>query len=435
MVPKRIASVLINSLKGGVVPRIGLPYITVGRAAEIDTLLHDIAIISEGGSSFRFIVGAYGSGKSFLIQTIRNYAMDKNFVVADADLTPERRLWGNKGQGLATYRELVSNLATKTRPEGGALAVILDRWISSIQNDVIVTEGLPADDPCFPDLVARKIHNVINELHDMVHGVEFARLLSQYYQFGVEDNEEGKNRILRWFKGEYTSKSEVKSALGMSLLINDDNWYDCIKLFAFFLKRAGYAGMLLLLDELVNIWKIPHAITRQYNYEKLLSMYNDILQGKAQHLGILMGATPQCIEDKRRGVFSYEALRSRLEEGRFGKSGVRDMLAPIIRLEPLSHEEMLILVEKLAAIHADLFGYQQIMTEEDLATFIRTESERIGADTHITPREVIRDFIELLNIVQQHPETSAATLMAQDSFVHAKPVEDPEADLFAEFEL
>lgn len=127
-VPKRIAQIVLNSLKGGVVPRIGLPYITVGRKAEIEALLHDVDVIQEGGASFRFIVGRYGSGKSFLLQTIRNYVMDKKFVVVDGDLSPERRLQGSKGQGLATYRELIQNLSTKTRPEGGALTLILDQF-------------------------------------------------------------------------------------------------------------------------------------------------------------------------------------------------------------------------------------------------------------------------------------------------------------------
>ncbi len=435
MIPRRIASTLINSLKGGVVPRIGLPYITVGRTIEIQALLHDIAIIGDGGAAFRFIVGAYGSGKSFLIQTIRNYAMDRNFVVADADLSPERRLWGNKGQGLATYRELARNLATKTRPEGGALALILDRWISSVQNE-IVSEGLSAEDAAFPQAVSDRIHAVVSELCDMIHGFEFSRLLSLYYSASIQGDDETKHNVLRWFRGEYSGKSEAKATLGVSLVINDNNWYDFVKLLALFLKRAGYSGMLILMDELVNIWKIHHAITRQYNYEKILAMYNDILQGKARHLGILMGATPQCIEDRRRGVFSYEALRSRLEEGKFGKKGIHDILAPIIRLEPLSNEEMLILVEKLAAIHADVFEYERAITEDELAEFITMESARVGADVHITPREVIRDFIELLNIAHQHPETPVTELLSSDSFVHAKPIDpDESAEPFAEFDI
>ena len=360
--------------------------------------------------------------------------MDKNFVVADADLSPDRRLHGSKGQGLATYRELVRNLATKTRPEGGGLSLILDRWISGIQNE-LVSQGLSSSDPTFNQKVESKIHEIVSELNEMVHGFEFAKLLTRYYQSTLENDDEGKAKVLRWFRGEYHGKSEVKKELGLSLLVNDENWYDCLKILALFLKRAGYGGMLILIDELVNIWKIPHSITRQYNYEKILSMYNDTLQGKARHLGILMGATPQCIEDKQRGVFSYEALRSRLAEGRFGKSGVRDMLAPIIRLEPLSYEEMLILVEKLANIHADLFDYKKILSEDDLVDFIKIESARIGADTHITPREVIRDFIELLNIMQQNPETNPADLLQSKQFVNAKSEAEEENLPFAEFEI
>lgn len=438
-VPKRMATVIVNSLKGGVVPRIGLPYITVGRKGEIDALLRDIEVISEGGAAFRFIVGPYGAGKSFLLQTIRNYAMDRNFAVMDADLAPERRLQGAQGQGLATYKELIKNLATRTSPEGGALQLVLDRWISSVQSEVAIATGLDPEDPAFDAAVEKKILEVINELHQLVHGFEFARLLITYFRACRRDDDNTKACVLKWFRGEYAYKRDAKAELGISIIITDADWYEYIKLFAFFLKRAGYNGLLVLIDELVNLYKIPNGITRQYNYEKILAMYNDVLQGKAQWLGILMGGTPQCMEDERRGIFSYEALRSRLKTGRFATSSqAQDLLAPIIRLKPLTAEEMLVLCEKLAAIHAQLFGYTQILTEEDLIEFVKIEFSRVGADSHITPREVIRDFIELLDIVFQHPEKKPAEILGSSSFAAAKPAAQQEKDAqgeFADFEV
>ncbi len=435
-IPKRIASAVINSLKGGVVPRIGLPYITVGRETEIKALLHDVDIIADGGASFRFIVGKYGSGKSFLLQTIRNYVMDKNFVVADADLSPERRLQGTKGQGLATYKELIKNISTKTRPEGGALTLILDRWISSVQSETAAETGLSASDPAFSAAVEKKIYSVINSLSELVHGFDFARLLTIYYRSYTEGQDEKKAQVVKWFRGEYTTKTEAKNELGVNIIITDDDWYEYIKLFASFLKQAGYSGLIILIDELVNIYKIPHSITRQYNYEKILTMYNDTLQGKAKYMGIIMCGTPQCIEDTRRGVYSYEALRSRLAEGRFSAEDARDMLAPVIKLLPLTNEEMLILVEKLADIHAQLFGYEKTLTQEDLITFIKIEFGRIGADVSITPREVIRDFIELLDILYQHPGKDVASLLNSDSFSYAKDESfSDETEDFAEFTI
>lgn len=438
-IPKRIANTVINSLKGGVVPRVGLPYITVGRETEINALLHDVEIIADGGASFRFIVGKYGSGKSFLLQTIRNYVMDRNFVVADADLSPERRLQGTKGQGLATYKELIRNLSTKTRPEGGALTLILDRWISGVQSETAAESGLDIQDPAFGKLVEKRIFEVVNALNEMVHGFDFARLLTIYYRSYLDGDDESKAKVVKWFRGEYATKTEARAELGVNIIITDDDWYEYIKLFAAFLQKAGYSGMLILIDELVNIYKIPNSITRQYNYEKILTMYNDTLQGKASYLGIIMSGTPQCIEDTRRGVYSYEALRSRLAEGRFARDGARDMLAPVIRLAPLTYEEMLVLIEKLADIHAGLFGYAQTLTQEDMVRFIQIEFGRIGADANITPREVIRDFIELLDIVFQNPGTDVAELLQSEGFQYAKSQaggeqagEDGE---FAEFEI
>ena len=435
-IPKRIAQALLNSLKGGVVPRVGLPYIAVGRKEEIDALLHDVDIIAEGGASFRFLVGKYGSGKSFLLQTIRNYVMAKNFVVVDADLSPERRLQGTRGQGLATYKELIRNMSTKTKPEGGALSLILDRWISNVQQEVMASENLSVTSAQLPGLVEKRISAVIYSLNEMVHGFDFARLLTLYYQAYIAGDDETKAKVLKWFRGEYGTKTEARQELGVHMVITDDDWYEYLKLFACFLKQAGYAGMLILIDELVNIYKIPNAITRQYNYEKILTMYNDTMQGKAQHLGLILCGSPQCMEDPRRGVYSYEALRSRLAEGHFAGEH-KDLLSPVIRLQPLTPEEMLILIEKLADIHAGLYEYAQIVTQQDMGDFIEIEFGRIGADVHITPREVIRDFIEVLDIVYQNPSLQVRTLLNSEQFTYARnAVQEGETDQeFAEFDL
>ena len=435
-VPKRIAQIVLNSLKGGVVPRIGLPYITVGRKAEIEALLHDVDVIQEGGASFRFIVGRYGSGKSFLLQTIRNYVMDKKFVVVDGDLSPERRLQGSKGQGLATYRELIQNLSTKTRPEGGALTLILDRWINSVQTQV-VSEGIASDDPKFEAAVDQKIYGVISSLNELVHGFDFAKLLNMYYHAYMSGDDETKAKVVKWFRGEYSHKTEAKKDLGVDIIISDSDWYEYLKLFATFFRQAGYAGLMIMIDELVNIYKIPNAISRQYNYEKILTMYNDTLQGKAKYLGIIMCGTPQAVEDRRRGVYSYEALRSRLASGKFVQESARDMYAPVIKLEPLTAEEMLVLTEKLADMHANLYGYERTITDNDLAQFIKIEYARVGADTNITPREIIRDFIELLDIVWQNPDKKITDLLNSDQFSYTKSeaVSDNAEKDYTEFKI
>ncbi|WP_273446675.1 ATP-binding protein [Thermophilibacter provencensis] len=400
-VPKRIAAVIINSLKGGVVPRIGLPYITVGREREIQALLHDLDLVADGGASFRFLVGRYGAGKSFLLQTIRTHAMGNAFVVADADLSPERRLQGGQGQGLATYRELIRNLSTKTRPEGGALALVLDRWVAALREQPDAEAALAAQ---------------LSPIQELVCGFDFTQVLRLYYRASLEGNDDARAGVVKWLRGEFRTKTEARGELGVNACITDDTWYEYLKLFAQFLVGAGYRGLVVLIDELVNLYKIPNATSRQYNYEKILTMYNDTLQGKAHHLGIIMGGTPQSIEDRRRGVFSYEALRSRLTQGRFASAGLADMLAPVIHLEPLTYEELLVLIEKLADIHAGYFGYERTLTEAQLVGFLKVEFGRVGADTHLTPREVIRDFIELLDIVCQNPGADVDALLKTDAF-------------------
>ena len=434
-VPKRIANTVINALKGGVVPRVGLEYITVGRAREIDAILHDIDIIADGGATFRFIVGKYGSGKSFLLQTIRNYATAKGFVVADADLSPERRFAGTRGQGLATYKELIRNLSVKSKPDGGALPLILEKWISGIQSQV--ARSCDINNPAFNSMVEQQIYTVAGELEGMVSGFEFAKAVIAYWRAYREDDATTKSNVLKWFRGEYTSKKEARDELSINYIVTDETWYDFLKVFAAFMVRAGYVGMLIMVDELVNIFKIPNSITRQNNYEKLLTMYNDTLQGKAKHIGFLMGCTPQCVEDRYKGIFSYEALRSRLSEGHFASEDVKDLSAPIIRLSMLTQEEMYVLIEKLRDIHAGLYDYAPTLTHEDLLYFLNVEYNRVGADTHITPREIIRDFVELVNILYQNPQKSVAQILGSNSFEMAKgglTDEEIHSD-FVEFEL
>lgn len=416
--PLRIANILINALKGGVVPRIGLEYITVGRTQEIAAILHDIEMIEDGSASFRFIVGKYGSGKSFLLQTIRNYATAKGFAVVDADLSPERRFAGTKGQGLATYKELIQNLSTKSKPDGGALPLILEKWISGIQASIRAQSD--AEGEAFNRLVEKQIYAVAGSLEGMVNGFEFAKAVAAYWRAYQQDDAVMKSNVLKWFRGEYASRKEAKADLDINFIVTDETWYDFLKLFAAFLVNAGYKGLLVFIDELVNIYKIPNSITRQNNYEKILTMYNDVLQGKAKHIGFLIGGTPQCIEDKYKGMFSYEALRSRLAEGHFATDEMKDLTAPIIRLQMLTQEEVYVLVEKLRDIHAQLYNYTPTMSHEDLLYFLTVEYNRVGAGTHITPREIIRDFIELVNILYQNPNRSVSDILGSNSFEMAK---------------
>ena len=432
-IPVRIASGLLNSLKGGVVPRVGLPYISVGRKDEINSLLADIETIKAGGATCRFIVGRYGSGKSFLLQMMKSYALDSNFVVVDADLSPSRRFYGNHNQGLATYKELIKNMSTKTKPEGGALNLLLQKWLNNLQIQVMEEHNITSSDKDFKKYLEIKIYKVVDVLQENVNGFDFAKILLKYYNAYMLDDQDTMQKVLRFIRGEYRLKSEAKQDLGISNIINDSNWYDYLKLLAAFLVNAGYTGLLILIDELVNIYKIPHSVTRQQNYEMILMMYNDTLQGKAKHLGFIMGGTPECIEDNRRGLFSYEALKSRLKSSRFTSSEIRDILAPIIELKPLNYEEMLILLEKISIIHAKLNNYSVKLKTEEIAEFIKIEYSRVGTSSYITPREVIRDFIEILNILYQYPTKTIKEIIQKDNFQFASFEEEIED--FAEFEL
>lgn len=309
-------------------------------------------------------------------------------------------------------------MSTKSKPDGGALSLILEKWISGIQTEV--AQEVTAEDPGFATRVERRIYQLTDELEGMVNGFEFAKAVVAYWRAYRDGDAALKSNVLKWFRGEYATRREARQELDINWIVGDETWYDFLKIFAAFMVGAGYRGILIMVDELVNIFKIPNSISRQNNYEKLLTMYNDVLQGKARHIGFLMGCTPQCVEDRYKGLFSYEALRSRLAEGHFSSGEFRDLSAPIIRLSMLSQEEMFVLVEKLRDIHAQLYDYEPTLSHDDLLCFLTAEYNRVGADSHITPREIIRDFIELTGILHQNPRQKVADILGDNSFRLAK---------------
>ena len=434
-ISKRVSTALINSLGAGVVPRIGLEHIAVGREKEITALLHDLTNIAEGGAAFRFIVGRYGAGKSFMLQLLRNHAMERGFVVADADLSPERRLVGANSQGVATYRELMQNLSTKIRPDGGALAPILEGWINGIQNQVVQDTGLRPSDQGFDDRVEAKIIAAVKHIEGLVHGFTFASVVTTYWR-GYRSNDANKKNIaLRWLRGEFDSKTEANSTLGVRDLIDDDSWYDYIKVFAKFVSDIGYKGLIVLLDEVVNLYKINHAISRQNNYDKLLAIFNDTMQGKAEYLGIYLGGTPRFLEDPKRGLFNDQAWQRRTAKSRFTK-GFQDTSGPVIQLEPLTEAEILQLLQRLADVHVAHYNTEKVLTNKELQAFVQEIVNRLGADALLTPGEIVRDFVSVLNILQQHPEIGLTELIQSSGLpLTGKGKEVDEDEEVAEFTL
>lgn len=410
-VPRRILGTLLSSLSAGVVPRSGAPYIAIGRNDEIEALVTSLDRVSDGEGATKFIIGRYGSGKSFLIQLSRGYALDRGFITADADLSPERKLSGGGGSGLATYRELMKNIACKSSPDGGALPVILGKWFTSV-GEKLTDDGFEPDTEEYNSEFDRRIIKNLRELESDVGGFDFATVLREYYRAWQSDDDERQSACLKWLRGEYNTRTEARGAFGIRSLsiINDENWYDYLKLFTAFARLAGYSGLCVYIDECVNLYKIPNRISRENNYEKILAMFNDTMQGRAPGLMIVFGGTPQFLEDGRRGLFSYEALRSRLADGRFGGGELKSLMQPVIRLKRLSDSELYALIIRLAALHGEYHKWDVRVTEDDMKTFLISSLERTGADTMITPREIIRDFVTLLDLLYTNANKSFAEI-------------------------
>lgn len=375
---------MMNALSSGVVPRRGLEYIAVGRRKETETFVNDMEDTACGGGAFRFISGRFGNGKSFMTQMIRNNAIDKGFVVMDADLSINRRLTGSHREGLNTYRELVRNMAVKARPDGGAMETILQQWVDSAEGDVL-----------------KELRAVTSHMASMPFYRDFIKVVGTYCTDYAQEKEE--IPALDWLKGEYELRNEARRDVGVSMLINDDNWYDIIKLWAELMVGVGYKGLIVFLDEAVVLYKLQNRVSRSNNYERLLTMFNDIMQGKASHLSIYVCGTPEFIEDSNRGLYSYEALRSRLVGGRF-ENGYDNYLGPVINLRPLTNEEVFVLLTTIRDLHEQRYGYESGITDSMVEDYLRSVMSSCISQKMITPREITRDLISLLDTLHQHPE-------------------------------
>ncbi|HEY8659807.1 MAG TPA: ATP-binding protein [Hanamia sp.] len=412
--PKEATSI-INSLIGGVVPKIGVQHITVGRSEEINAVVSALEDVKNGHSMVKFWIGDFGSGKSFMLHLLNTVALKQKFVVANADFTPDNRLYSNDGKGVALYSAIMDNISIQTKPEGGALPTLLEKWIEQIisktaeENKISLTE---IRNEQYLKLIQNNIMKTINEITD-VGGFDFGMVVMKYYEGYIKDDEQLRRNALKWLKGEYRTKTEAKQDLGVREVINDLNYYDMLKNFCKLFVSMGYSGFMVNLDEAINLYKISTSVMREKNYEKILTIYNDCFQGKVANLFFNFAGTKEVLENERRGLFSYNALKSRLLTNKFETAEIRDFAQPVIRLMPLDHNEIFVLLKKLKAIFDFNYKTEINIVDNDIQQFMEELFNKPGASEFLTPREVIRDFLNILNIIRQNPTVDKSKLFGE----------------------
>lgn len=384
---------VIQSLRAGVVPRAGQHLIQVGRAREVQTLVSDIDRLADGGSSFRLVVGEYGAGKTFFLNLVRAIAMERKLVVASADLNPDRRLHASGGQARSLYAELMRNLATRTKPDGGALPGVVEKFISTAVAES-KSQGVSTE---------QVIRAKLEQLSELVNGYDFADVIAAYWKGFEQGNEQLKSDAIRWLRGEFATRTDARAALGVRTIVDDASVYDQLKLMGRFVRLAGYSGLLVCLDELVNLYKLANAQARNTNYEQLLRMLNDSLQGTAVGLGFVLGGTPDFLMDTRRGVYSYEALQSRLAQNTFATNGLVDFSGPVVRLSSLTAEDFYVLLTKIRHVYAAGDAGKYLLPDDAIHQFMTHCANRIGDSFFRTPRTTITAFINLLAVLEQNP--------------------------------
>jgi hypothetical protein len=408
---------IIQSLKAGVTPRIGIQHIQVGRAKEIQALCRDLDRIAEGGSAFRLIIGDYGAGKTFFLSVVRAVALEKKLVIVQADLSPDRRIQATQGQARNLYAELMRNLATRTKPDGNALASVVEKFITQAQQ----AAGRAGT------TVNIQIQERLAALTDYIGGYDFAKVIEAYWQGHESGNDRMKSAAIQWLRAEYPNKTEAKKALGVSTIIGDSSFYDGLKLMSLFVRQAGYAGLLVNLDEMVNLYKLSNTQARTANYEQILRILNDCLQGSASHLGFLLGGTPEFLIDTRKGLYSYEALRSRLVENSFAqRADLIDYDSPCLNLASLTPEELYLLLHNLREVFASGDASRYLVPDEALQAFLHHCSAKIGDAYFRTPRNTIKAFVDLLAVLEQHPDMAWRNLIEETAIPIEQTSDMPE---------
>jgi len=406
-IKKRDSAAILNSLSGGVVPSRGLHHVMVGRTEEAQQILNDLEIIEQGSSVVKFYIGAFGTGKSFIQSLIQQIAFKQNYAVTKADFSPVRQLYGREGKAVATYTELMKNLAISTKPDGNALNVILEKWISGVQNKIVQEkhyDSIELENQEFIKDVEKEIVSVVSKMDELTGGHDFSRILNMYFRGFVHDDKNLQRQALKWLRGEYKTKTDARKDLGVREIITDTNYYDYIKVIAKFVKSIGYNGLVINFDEAINIYKITHSQTRNKNYETILKIFNDTVQGNVEGLYITFGGTHEFLEDERRGLFSYGALKRRLETNPYETKEFRDLSQPVIKLTPLNHDDTYLLLSKLKDIHAAHHGYVSSVSQEEIVSFINDQYSRPGAENNLTVGHIIKHFLSVLNIIQKYPQ-------------------------------
>lgn len=420
--PKEATSI-INSLVGGVVPKIGVQHITVGRTEEIEAFITALNDVKNGHSIAKFWIGDFGSGKSFMLHLLNTVALKQKFVVANADFTPDNRLYANDGKSVLLYSAIMDNIAIQTKPEGGALQTLLEKWIEQVISKTAQENNISLVDirnEQYLGLIQDTIMKTINEITE-VGGFDFGSVIVKYYEGYIKNDELLRRNALKWLKGEYKTKTEARQDLGVREIINDQNFYDMLKNFCKLFVSMGYSGFMINLDEAINLYKISTSVVREKNYEKILTIYNDCFQGKISNLFINFAGTREFLENERRGLFSYQALKSRLQTNKFETLEIRDFAQPVIKLTPLDHNEIFVLLKKLKLIFDFNYKTEISISDEEISAFMEEMFNKPGASEFLTPREVIRDFLNILNIIRQNPEVDKKQLFGDIEIEDERP--------------
>lgn len=384
------AESIINALKNGNVPPEGVGEICVGRERELEEFDKIFSKVKDGAAVTRFLNGEFGSGKSFFLKLLEERALADNFVVAKVTLS--RDVPFNKFE--VVYRSIVASLRCKT---GTSLEHIIEKWTTQLRMMAL----RETTDPYQQERIV--IDNINNDLKEVrKHATTFAAAIENYYKLSARGDQETAKYAMAWLSGEKNIPYTIKRQFGVKGDIDRENAFKYLEALSSFLMALKYSGLIILIDEAEHIMTLHTKKLRDTAYDYMRFIYDECSLGRFHNTLFIFAGTPEFFEDPKMGVPSYTALNERIED--VLNTEFKDLRKPIIRLDGFKKDNLMELSDRLISMHEEVYEWEAKPVRESLDGIIARHEANAELTGYISPRNFVKSFISVLDVVQQNPE-------------------------------
>lgn len=391
---------IIDSLRNGTVPAEGTENIAVGIDEELTEIQDQIERTREDKSAFKFIIGDYGSGKTFFSTSVREMAYDKKFVVSSVVISQETPL--HKFEEL--YRKIMEGMRTSENKKIPAFNFILEEWLLNIEDKVIEIEGLdPYEDSKKFQI---EMNKRINEELMIVGSIaaSFANAIRAFYKAKYEGDTVLAQGAVAWLKGDNV-RAELKSKLGVIGTITRENSFEFFRALLQMIKTAGYEGLMIILDEVETVQKLVRKDMRSAAYENLRFFIDESDRNSFPSCFFLYTGTTDLMESEK-GFKSLEPLYQRIKVEREKGDKFKNLRQPVMFLDGLNRDRLYEVACRVRNIHGQVYSWMpnDKLTDDFIKRLINDMTLGFGGEINIGPRGFLRTLIDILDKSQMYDD-------------------------------